>query len=756
MQPTIFKRWALLIPILFLSTAAFAHNGSFRGIIKDGKSGLPLEGANIYVKGKAFSAVTDVFGAFMITGMEPGSYSVLIRHIGFEPIDRDIKVEDGITTEITETMKPTGVQLTDVTINAKKDATLSTISAVDIKLRPINTAQDMMRMMPGLFTSQHQGGGKAEQMFLRGFDVDHGTDVNVMVDGMPVNMVSHAHGQGYADLHFLIPELVENLNFGKGPYQIDRGDFATAGWAEFKTKNYLDNSFLKLEGGTYGYFRAVTGIDLLGKAGAARSEGAYIAGEFGYNRSYFDRPQDFNRINLTGKYTKSLGKDKLLSITAGGFTSAWDASGQIPERAVADGTIGRFGEIDKEGGKTSRYNLNIQYTQAISRNETFKSNLWASYYDFSLYSNFTFFLNDTANGDQIHQAEKRLLGGYNAEYTNSYRIGSLHTRTQVGAGFRYDATDGSELSHTRAMDEVLEHLQYGDVHQTNIFGYVNQTFYLLPNLVANAGTRFDFFNHAYTDRIPTEAVKSSATTHAFSPKGGIYYNFGNSGRVYLNAGIGFHSNDTRVVVAQAGKDVLPLARSVDLGVVFKPLPRLLVSAAIFHLDLDQEFVYVGDEGVVEPSGRTRRMGADLSLRYEAAKWLYFDADFNYTHARARDEADGQNYIPLAPQFTSIGGVTVKGGKYWAGSLRYRHLGERAANEEASVKAAAYTVCDLAASYNRKKYELGFQIQNLFNVDWNEAQFDTETRLRNEAASVSEICFTPGTPFFFKLIGTYKF
>lgn len=756
MQSTIFRKWILLIHALLLSSAASAHQGSLRGTIREGKSGLPLEGANIYVKGKVMSAITDVFGAFLITGIQPGKYSITIRHIGYEPIDRDIKVEDGITTDVIESMKPTGIQLTDVTINAKKDATLSTIAAVDVKLRPINTAQDMMRMVPGMFISQHQGGGKAEQMFLRGFDVDHGTDVAISVDGMPVNMVSHAHGQGYADLHFLIPELVENMSFGKGPYQIDKGNLATAGWAEFKTRNYLDNSFVKLEGGTYGYVRAVTAIDLLGKAAAARNEGAYIAGEYGYNRSYFDRPQDFNRINLIEKYTKQFSRDRLLSITASGFKSSWDASGQIPERAVADGTIGRFGEIDKEGGKTSRYNLNIQYTQAISRNETFKTNLWVSYYDFSLFSNFTFFLNDTTNGDQIHQAEKRFLSGYNAEYSHTSHLGQLHTRTQVGAGFRYDATDGSELSHTRNMSEVLERIKFGDVRETNVFGYINQTFYLLPNLVANAGTRFDFFNHSYTDILTTEKAATSAATHSFSPKGGIYYNFGRSGRVYVNAGIGFHSNDTRVVVAQAGKGVLPLARSVDVGVVLKPLPRLLVSAAVFHLDLDQEFVYVGDEGVVEPGGRTRRQGADLSLRYEALKWLYFDADINYTHARARDEAPGQDYIPLAPCFTSIGGVTVKAGKYWAGSFRYRHLGERAANEDNTVKAAGYTVCDLTAAYNRKNYEIGFQIQNLFNVDWNEAQFDTETRLRNEAASVSEICFTPGAPFFFKLTGTYKF
>jgi hypothetical protein len=747
----------LLLSILVLASwAASAHQGSVRGIVRDGRSGLPLEGVNVYAAPGGASAVTNAFGAFFLSGIEPGRYVITMTHIGYEPVLRDIKVEDGITTDITGTMKLAGIQLGDVTINAKRDdATLSTISAIDIRLRPVNTAQDMMRMAPGLFIAQHQGGGKAEQMFLRGFDIDHGTDVAISVDGMPVNMVSHAHGQGYADLHFVIPELVESMSFGKGPYQIDKGNLATAGWVGFKTKDHLDQSFFRLEGGSYGYYRAVAGIDLLGEAGAARNEGAYIAGEFGYNRGYFDRPQDFSRINLIGKYTRNLGGDRLLSVSASGFSSSWDASGQIPERAVASGLIGRFGEIDKESGSTSRYNLNIQYTQAISRNETFKSNLWASRYAFSLFSNFTFFLDDTANGDQIHQQESRFLAGYNAEYTNEWHIGGMQTRTQAGAGFRHDATSNRELSHTRNMTEVLEPVALGDIHETNAFGYLSQAFYLLPNLVANAGTRFDFFNHAYTDKLTTERTTASATTAIFSPKCGIYYNFGSSGRVYLNAGIGFHSNDTRVVVAQNGEDVLPLARSADLGVTLKPFPKMLVSAAVFHLDLEQEFVYVGDEGVVEPAGRTRRDGADLSLRCEILKWLFFDADFNYTHARARNEARGEDYIPLAPVFSTIGGLTFRKGDF-SGSLRYRHLGDRPANEDNSVVARAYTVCDLTAAYARNRWELGFQIQNLFDVAWNEAQFDTETRLRHEPASISEICFTPGTPFFLKLSGVFRF
>lgn len=753
--PTLLKAAPAVLSFLFFSFASFAHNGSIRGKITDGKTGKGLEGANIYLKQQTGSTITNAFGQFLLRNIEPGNYEVTIGHIGFETVARSIKVEDGITTDIEVTLITSSVNLNEVTINTVKSQAVNTISDVDIQLRPVNNAQDLMRMVPGLFTAQHQGGGKAEQIFLRGFDIDHGTDINVSVDDMPVNMVSHAHGQGYADLHFLIPELVERIDFGKGPYQVDKGDFATAGFATFKTFDHLDNSFVKAEGGLYGYFRSVAAVDLLNSKRGDGKTSAYLAGEYCYNRGYFDVPQNFNRMNLSGKYTVQLAQDKQLSLTLSGFRSNWDASGQVPERAVAEGIIGRFGELDHESGKTSRYNLNVQYLQSINDQSMFRSNAYVSYYDFDLISNFTFFLNDPENGDQIRQKEKRILAGYNAKYITDYRIGKLKARTEAGLGFRFDNSMDVELSHTINKETRLQRLALGDIYQTNLYGYAGQTLYLTSQLVLNAGLRFDYFIHDYINKLPAEASRKSYTTNGFSPKAGLYYNFSNSGRIYFNYGTGFHSNDTRVVVAQQGREVLPLAHSFDLGTVIKPYPRLLLSGALWMLDLQQEFVYVGDEAVVEPSGRTRRMGFDLSIRYELMKYLFVDGDFNYTHARARDEAPGNNYIPLAARITSIGGLTYKQG-HWGASLRYRYLGDRPANEDNSVIAHGYTVLDAAASYSFKQFEFGLQAQNILNTKWNEAQFDTESRLRNETEPVSEIHFTPGTPSFIKLTALYKF
>jgi hypothetical protein len=748
-------KYLLLLSFFMLPCVVFAHEGSTRGNISNSQSGKPLEGVSIYIKELRRSAVTNGFGQFMIMNLQPGDYNISVTHVGFESIEMSLHIDDGVTTDLNIVMNIISANLQEITINSEKPQSLTTISDIDIKLRPINSSQDMMRMIPGLFTSQHQGGGKAEQMFLRGFDIDHGTDINVSVDDMPVNMVSHAHGQGYADLHFLIPELVQTLNFGKGPYQIDKGDFATAGFAAFKTYDYLDNSFVKLEGGMYDHFRTVAAIDLLNSSKGSGKNSAYIAGDYTYNKGYFDAPQHFNRLNLMGKFSSQLSENKRLNITLSAFGSQWDASGQIPERAVEEGLIGRFGQLDQETGKTSRYNLNIEYLQSVNASSIFKSNAYVSYYDFDLISDFTFFLKDPVNGDRIRQKEQRLLTGYNAKYTTDYHLGNLKTTTEVGAGFRHDDVSNDELSHVDANYQLLDRLAFGDVHETSIFGYANQTVYLLPQLVLNAGARLDYFVNEYKNKMPDDISLQSYTVAKVSPKLGLYYNFNNSARIYFNYGSGFHSNDTRVVVAQKGNNILPNANGYDLGVVLKPLPKLLFSGALWMLDLQSEFVYVGDEAEVEPSGRSRRMGFETSLRYEVFKWLYLDGDFNYTHARFIDEMKGNDFVPLAAKVTAIGGVTFKKDK-WTTSLRFRHLGNRPANEDNTVIAKGYAVFDAVLSYRIRKFEFGAQIENLFNTKWNEAQFDTESRLQNEAMPVSEIHFTPGTPFAFKLTAMVSF
>lgn len=744
-----------LVAFTLISLQLFAHTGSIKGQLTDAATSKPITGASVYIQELNISTETDAFGNFFIKQIEAATYTISISHVGYETITQEIKVDEGVTSELVIPVRKNSVHMDAVTINAKKEETTQSLSTLDIKLRPVDNSQHVLRMVPGLFIAQHQGGGKAEQIFLRGFDIDHGTDVSINVDGMPVNMVSHAHGQGYADLHFVIPELLDNVDFGKGPYRMDKGNFATAGWVDFKTKRYLDNSFVKLEGGSFGYTRSLVGVNLLDDADTKQT--AYVAAEYMNNKGFFDAPQNFNRTNIVGKYSNQISDKKLFSVTMSAFRSNWEASGQIPIRAVEQGLISRFGEIDKEFGRTSRYNLNLEYTQKLNNHSSIKTNLYTSYYDFELFSNFTFFLEDPINGDQIKQKESRVITGYNAAYTNEYKVAGLKTQTTVGVGLRYDNVMDNELSHTLDRTTTLETYALGDIYETNLSGYVNQAVYLTPQLVLSGGTRFDYFIHAYDDKRPAEVQnRTTAQTAAFSPKVGLYYNFSNKGRIYFNYGTGFHSNDTRVVTARNGNDVLPLARSYDFGVILKPYSRLLVQAAVFRIDLDQEFVYVGDAAVVELSGKTQRLGADFSARYQMLNWLFADVDVNYTHARSIEAPEGENYIPLAPSFTSIGGLTARFENGLSGSVRYRYMADRAANEDYSTVAEGYNIFDVAAGYAFKRYELGVQVQNVLNTKWREAQFDTETRLPNELAPVSEVCFTPGTPFAIKLSATYKF
>jgi outer membrane receptor protein involved in Fe transport len=750
---------AILFSCIVFTNRVNAHSGSLKGGIYDVTNQKPLEGANIFIKELNKGAVTDVFGTFFFPELKAGKYQLSISYIGYETIDTEVVIVENMTVEIKKNMQQIPINLKDVVIIPQKDLNFSSISGVDLNLRPTNSAQDMLKLVPGLFIAQHAGGGKAEQIFLRGFDIDHGTDISIKVDGMPVNMVSHAHGQGYADLHFLIPELVDKVNFGKGPYNIEQGNLATAGWVEFNTKKFLDKSIVKMEGGLYGNFRTLVAINLLGKnASNNGKQSAYLAGEYNYNRGYFQAPQNFNRFNIFGKYTNFISNHSMLSVTVSAFRSNWTASGQIPTRLVDAGTIGRFGSIDStEGGITSRYNLNIQYNQSSDNNKNiFKTNVFLTYYDFELYSNFTYFLHDSINGDQIRQKEKRVMGGYNASYTLNYQLGKLQTKTELGAGFRYDNSMDNELSRTKMRTITTKQLSLGNINETNIFGYANQTLFITPRLVLSAGVRFDYFIHDYEDKLDTVYNRKSVTKYAFSPKAGIYYNFSDKARVFFNFGVGFHTNDTRVIVRQSGANILPLATSYDLGTVVKPFKKLLITTSVWLMDLDQEFVYVGDEAIIENAGRSRRMGIDLSVRYEILPWLYLDGDFNYTYARLRDAKAGNNYISLAPPMTAIGGLSVIHKTGFSASVRFRYMSDRPANEDNSIIAKGYGLMDAVVGFTKAKYEFGIQAQNILNTAWNEAQFATESKLKNESTPVNEIHFTPGTPFTFKITAAYKF
>lgn len=701
----------------------------------------PLENALLTVKTKNINLFTDAKGEATIIDIDAAD-TLLVSYIGFET-----KRITGfaISSNPNIVLLPAALNLKEVTVVGKAGATFSTLSRIDLNLRPARSSQDLLRLMPGLFIAQHAGGGKAEQIFLRGFDIDHGTDININVDGMPVNMVSHAHGQGYADLHFLIPELVKNIDFAPGLYSAQQGNMAVAGHVNFNTINSLTASMVKTEAGQFNTFRTVALIDFLSKKVKEKNTNWYTAGEFLYTDGPFESLQHFRRYNLFSKFSSPVSRNSFLTLQVSAFTSNWDASGQVPERAVANGTITRFGAIDNtEGGQTGRTNFNAIIKTVLNRNTSLTNQLYYNRYNFELYSNFTFFLNDPVNGDQIRQKENRDIIGYLGKLETNQQLSNWNSKSTAAIGLRHDETNDSELSSTRNRTVTLQQIQLGDIKETNAFAWVEQSFTNDRWVFALSG-RFDYFNFNYTNRLQRN-LQSSNHKAIFSPKFNVQYNVNATTQLYLKTGKGFHSNDTRLITANTSKQILPAAYGSDLGIMLKPHQNLLINAAVWYLYLQQEFVYVGDAGVVEPSGKTKRTGADVSLRYQLGKHFFADANINYTIPRALNTPKGENYIPLAPTLSSVGGINYQAAKGFNGSLRYRYLKDRAANETNTVIAKGYIIADATINYTQKKYELGVVAENIFNTKWNEAQFNTESRLKNEPAPVEEIHFTPGNPF----------
>ncbi|MFD2561490.1 TonB-dependent receptor [Aquimarina rubra] len=742
------KNLLILLPLIF-GVYGYAQNQTLKGKVVDNYD-TPLSEAYVYNVRTDTHTHTLENGTFILHNIQIGD-TLTVRLLGFETKKLILKKE-AIDNGIKILLEDKIFQLDELVLKQEVNP-LQLINKLDMKVNPVNSSQELLLKVPGLFIGQHAGGGKAEQIFLRGFDVDHGTDVSISVDGIPVNMVSHAHGQGYADLHFIIPETIDKIRFGKGSYTADQGNFNTAGYVAFKTKESFTDNEIKVEAGDFNTLRTVGLFNLLE---ASKKENATLAMEYLESDGPFESPQNFNRINIAGKYTAQLNDNTKLSLAASHFTSRWDASGQIPNRAVAQGIISRFGAIDDtEGGNTSRTNFNVTYNKFITDNSTFKTNVFYTLYDFELYSNFTFFLNDPINGDQIRQKEHRNLFGFNSTYSSRKYWDQVELEFNSGIGLRNDAIKGNELSRTVNRNETLENVSLGNINETNANAFADVTLDF-GKLKVTPIVRLDYFKYTYEDALLTPFEIQSETKAIVTSKLRVSYDPTDNLHLFAKSGIGFHGNDTRVVVAQKGDQVLPKSYGIDIGASWKPISKVFLNSTLWYLGLEQEFVYVGDEGIVEPSGKTRRVGIDFSGRYQINDWLFLDSDVTYTHARSIEAPDGEDYIPLAPKVTAAGGISIEDFHSFSGGIRYRYLGDRAATENNSIVAEGYTVIDMSLNYKWKQFDFSVSIENLFDTEWNETQFATESRLANEAQSEEEIHFTPGTPFFAKAGITYRF
>ena len=751
---------ALLLSGLLLGLlpprAAAQGTAALRGLVADSLSGQPLPGVSVGLVGQPGGTATDALGQFRLAGLAAGTYQLRFGALGYRSTTQTVTLPAGETRRLAATLAPASLSLAEVTVSQPRDLNqnLAAITHIDQTLRPVNSGQDLLRLVPGLFIAQHAGGGKAEQIFLRGFDADHGTDFAISVDGLPVNMVSQAHGQGYADFHFVIPETVEQLKVYKGPYTARFGDLATAGAGEFSTKTRLDHSQVKVEAGQYDTYRGLVMLDLLGDHHllSKKPESAYVASEYFYSASPFVSNQRFKRFNGLGKYTGQLTDKTALTLFGSYFTSNWNASGEIPSRAVADGTITRFGSIDdSEGGRTNRANAYAVLTTALPHDAVLRQQVYYTRYNFSLFSNFTFFKDHPVEGDEINQTDSgRNLYGYTGTYDRDNRLGSRNLHTTFGVGTRLDESNlGLHHATRRAITDTVT---LGRLHEQNLNAYLDETLELTDRLSVNAAVRADLFVFDFRGQIADStgafgSLSGRVNAGRVSPKLNFYYQASPNVQLFLRSGLGFHSNDARAVVrGTRPAQALPRATGAEVGSTFKPVPDLVVNAAFWYLRLEDELVYSGDEGTTRSVGPTQRFGFDLSARYQLTKRLFLDYDGNYSHARLLDAPEGENFVPLGPVFTSIAGLTYKQPNGLSGSLRYRYLGGRPANEDNSVRALPYFVVDAVLAYARPRYQFGLTVQNLLNVDWNEAQYATETKLRGEISPITQRTFTPGTPF----------
>ncbi len=734
-----------LLLLLSLTLFASASANNFEGYVYD-DYGIPIEDATVYHLNSGTHEHTNAFGHFLLENVAIGD-SIEVQALGFA---LSTQIVGDPSQALKLSLEPLFVELATVSITPDIEVAQE-INRIDVATRPAVSSQELLRTVPGLFIGQHAGGGKAEQMFLRGFDVDHGTDIAISVDGLPVNMVSQAHGQGYSDLHFVIPETVEFVDYTLGPYDARVGNFATAASINLQTKRSLRQNLLQLEGGQFGLRRGVGMISLWDKD----NSDAYVAVEGLLYDGPFDSPQDLSRYNAFAKTNFKLAEGSFLSVSGSYFTSTWTASGQIPERAVRSGLIDRFGAIDNtEGGKTGRTNISAKYSKVVGDDGVFKAQVFGSLYDFELFSNFTFFLEDPSNGDQIVQREDRKLAGSMVSFADHFDIGEQEMDYTAGVQSRHDFTNDSELSRTLNRTTLLERIQFGDISENTFSGFAKlaSTF---GKWRATIGARVDQTFYSYEDQLEG-GLTTSDNSATINPKASVTYSPNNKLQVFAKAGSGYHANDTRLVIANDSRTFQPQAYGTDLGIVVKPTDRIVLRATAWNLRSEQEFVYVGDAGVVEPSGRSNRMGLDFGARATLVDNLYFGGDVTLVRARSIDEPDGADRIPLAPPLTVQTFLIYSPAKGFHANANLRILGDRAANEDNSIVARGYEVIDATVGYTWRNYTIDLIADNVLDVEWNETQFATESRLRNETAPIEEIHFTPGTPRAVRLKLGYRF
>lgn len=649
------------------------------------------------------------------------------------------------------TLLPISVEAEAEFSNSTDAATEGTITARQLANRPVLRPAEVLESVPGLIVTQHSGDGKANQYFLRGFSLDHGTDFFTTIEGMPTNLPTHAHGQGYNDLNFLIPELISSVMYKKGPYYATEGDFASTGSAHIHYANSLPEAIASVTLGSFGQKRVLNANSFDMNGGKL-----LYALEYFHNDGPWDHPEGYARLNGVVSYAKEDGKNSY-KITAMGYKGNWDATNHVPLRAIDSGTIGRYGSLDpSDGGNTHRYSLCGEYTRRDNNGVT-SASAYIIDYGLDLFSNFTYTLNDPVRGDQFEQKDARTILGGNVGRVSVGSMLGLNSVQSYGFQLRHDAIHGISLYNTQ--ERVRFNTITSDhVNETNAALYYQNELTLTNKVRLIAGIRGDMYRFDVTSNVNSadSAVKTAAVA---SPKLSFIFGPWADTELFLNTGYGFHSNDARGVT-HAINPATPLVRTKggELGIRTRTVEHLQTSVALWMMDSDSELVFAGDTGGTEPTGPSRRMGIEWANYWTPTPWFILDADLALSRARYKDSSSvGGAYVPEAiEQTVSIGAAVTEYENYFGG-LRLRYFGSRALLEDNSVRSKPSTLINLkAGKHLSKNLDLCIDVYNLFNRKTYDIEYYYESKLASESTSVTDHMVHPGEPRSARLTLTYRY
>jgi outer membrane receptor protein involved in Fe transport len=632
-------------------------------------------------------------------------------------------------------------------IGTSDAASEGSVTAALIANRPALRPGELLEFVPGVIVTQHSGDGKANQYFLRGFNLDHGTDFATYVDGMPINMRTHAHGQGYTDLNFLIPELVDRINYKKGPYYAEEGDFASAGAAHMVLANKLPASSASMTVGEHDYYRGtLTGSTPLGAGNLV------YGAELGHNNGPWVLPEAFHKSIGVLRYSQGASDDQF-TVSAMGYQGAWHASNQIPLRAVQSGELSPYGAIDQsDGGRTARYSLSATMRQRTA-DTLLQANAYMVQSTLDLYNNFTYFLDNPTDGDQSLQTEKRRMAGFDVAQTWFANWGGLAVSNKVGVQGRYDYLSPLALYST-VNQQITGTISASKVKQASAGVYVENTVQWLDWLRTAAGVRYDRYRFDVRSNIAENSGQVDAGVT--SPKLALIFGPWESTELFVNYGQGFHSNDARgVTVRVSPKDgaaidpVTPLAktRGAELGLRTEIVPGLQSSVALWKLRSDSELVFSGDAGDTSASRGSKRSGIEWNNHYIAAPWLLFDLDLAYSRARYTSHDEAGDFIPGAIGKVASFGATMTDIGPWSAAFQMRYFGPRPLIEDDSRKSSTTAIAYGRLGYKiDRRWALSLDAFNLFDRKASDIDYYYASRLPGEPAEgVDDIHYHPVEP-----------